>query len=67
MTELENRCQRPKRAFCISTNDVEEELLYLTGVNALNGLSVFLQGYGLHSTDDYVGVNALNGLSVFLP
>ena len=37
-----NRCQRPKRAFLISTINILSETIYLKCVNALNGLFLFL-------------------------
>ena len=61
-------CQRPERAFFISTDFDAEVAVMLIGVNALNGLSSFL-----HKTNclrlnfkNKKGVNALNGLSSFL-
>ena len=36
-------CQRPKRAFFISTEHIGAPLQVMNGVNALNGLSSFLQ------------------------
>ena len=60
-------CQRPKRAFSIST---AMYLLYsmMEGwcVNALNGLSPFLQFMSQDANESLMCVNALNGLSPFL-
>ena len=41
-------CQRPKRAFFISTlKQLETDLITAISVNALNGLSSFLQKQGM--------------------
>ena len=61
-------CQRPKRALFISTVEFEitvPKLLFC--VNALNGLSSFLQkSLTKIQKKQRNGVNALNGLSSFL-
>ena len=61
-------CQRPKRAFSISTARSEDpaKIIYF-GVNALNGLFPFLQWIlDLERFLSELCVNALNGLFPFL-
>ena len=59
-------CQRPKRAFFISTESkVYLRSVFMSGVNALNGLSSFLRRKGKIWAIKMC-VNALNGLSSFL-
>ena len=62
-----NMCQRPKRAFSISTKSIGGRYyVYFICVNALNGLSPFLQCNIPLVARVGIGVNALNGLSPFL-
>ena len=60
-------CQRPKRAFIISTKGCKKWLALIPRVNALNGLLSFLQFFQEGSIMRTSGVNALNGLLSFLP
>ena len=67
-TTLPIGCQRPKRAFFISTEKDERKFDWLRNcVNALNGLSSFLlMKKPLFFATNAGCVNALNGLSSFL-
>ena len=59
-------CQRPKRAFFISTRQ-SGCIEALKSANALNGLSSFLLYLHSKYRRNLLCVNALNGLSSFLP
>ncbi len=61
-------CQRPKRAFIISTFGITLQLLTSEScVNALNGLLSFLRRQTKEEKwKIYICVNALNGLLSFL-
>ena len=55
-TKTRGMCQRPKRAFFISTRPKKILLLWDFGVNALNGLSLFLHS---SSGDIIYPINAI--------
>ena len=68
MEKYLDMCQRPKRAFLISTfNNGYNRTNRLLCVNALNGLFLFLLHFILKMYRSSEGVNALNGLFLFLP